>query len=96
MKIREINNSWFAKLIGYSITLYPFILFNGIPSEIMRNHEYIHVEQIRKHGVFKFYYMYVCYYLSGRISGMDHLTAYYSIPFEIEAYGRQNEERVNA
>ena len=95
-KIREIENSRLAKFIGFNITLYPFIFYYGVPLKTTRNHEFIHVEQIRKLGVFKFYFMYLYYYYSNRNKGMDHLTAYYAIPFEIEAYGRQNEERVNA
>lgn len=59
------------------ITLYPFIFYNGEPSDWVRKHERVHIDQIRKHGVLKFYILYLWYW---KKYGYD------MNPFEIEAY----------
>lgn len=92
MKIIEIENSRIAKLLNASITLYPFILYDGIPSKQTRKHESVHIEQIRKIGVFTFYKLYLMYYIGYRFAGLNHNRAYMKIPFEQEAYARENEE----
>ncbi len=55
-------------------------------------HEVAHCAQYRKHGAWRFRARYLAAYFKNRFSGMDHLKAYRSIPFEIEA--REVEEQV--
>ena len=86
MKIIEIENSKIAKLFGYSMTLYPFILYVGVPTETIRKHEMVHVKQIQTLGVLYFYVTYLNYYIKGRMSGLNHNDAYMAIPYEVEAY----------
>ena len=89
MKIHHIFNSRLAALLGYSITLYPFIFYIGEPSFSLMIHELTHIRQIKEEGVFKFYFKYLSFYLTGRYKGLDHETAYLSIPYEVEAYAAQ-------
>ena len=55
-------------------------------------HEVAHCTQYRKHGAWRFRARYLAAYFKNRMRGMDHLKAYRSIPFEIEA--REVEEQV--
>jgi len=70
-----------------AITLYPFVFFaERNPPPFLVNHERIHIDQIKKHGIFTFYYGYVREYIRNRLAGMDHWNAYNSISYEQEAY----------
>ncbi len=92
MKIRRVYNSWIPQLLNVgAITLYPFILFSrsvaGIkhhrkyPEQLFK-HEYIHIEQVRRLGWFKFYFLYL----------VDNAkNGYNENKYEIEAYSRQTE-----
>lgn len=72
-----ICKRWFLpKWIG-GITLYPFIFYQGEPSEALRKHEQVHVEQIKRIGVIKFYALYIYYNVK---------YGYEKNPFEVEAY----------
>lgn len=88
MKIRIIHSSIIPKILKVgAITLYPLILFaDNNPSKKLINHELIHVEQIKRIGVIRFYLSYVLYYFAGRLERKSHLESYMSIPFEVEAY----------
>ena len=55
-------------------------------------HEVAHCLQYHKHGAWRFRARYLASYFKNRMRGMDHLKAYRSIPFEIEA--REVEEQV--
>ncbi len=90
MKIIEVQNSALAKLLGYNITLYPFILYVGVPTEKVKKHEFVHIAQIQKLGVMKFYASYLWFYLRNRISGLNSFDAYMANPYEIEAYAKEN------
>ena len=80
MKVREvICKRWFLNSGIGAITLYPFIFFHGIPTEKLRKHEYIHVEQIRRLGWFKFYFLYFYYSIT---------VGYKNNPLELETYGK--------
>lgn len=91
MKIRRVYNHWIPQLLNASaITLYPFILFSksiiGLkgtqhPAHLFK-HEYIHIEQIRRMGWFKFYFFYLV---------ENAQTGYDDNKYEIEAYLRQAE-----
>ena len=70
-----------------AIVLYPFVLYcDPEPSEEITKHEEVHLEQIRRLGVIKFYTRYVLEYFQGRKRGMSHYQAYRNISFEREAY----------
>ena len=55
-------------------------------------HEVAHCLQYHRHGAWRFRARYLAAYFKNRMSGMNHLRAYRSIPFEIEA--REVEEQV--
>lgn len=75
-----------------AIVLYPLVLFaDKKPSGIIRKHEEIHLQQIRRDGPFTFYFKYVQSYLSGRVNGLNHDEAYRAIPYEQEAYAYQGQ-----
>ena len=92
MKIRRVYNHWIPQLLNVgAITLYPFILFSrsvaGIKThrkepEHLFKHEYIHIEQVRRLGWFKFYFLYL---VDNAKNGYDENK------YEIEAYTRQIE-----
>lgn len=66
---------------------YPFVLFaSKNPSAELENHEGIHVQQIERDGVLRFYTMYLLEYLKFRKAGLNHDQAYRSISYEKEAY----------
>lgn len=67
--------------------------FKHEPSRTLWHHEMIHQEQMDRHGIFKFYVIYVWDYIKLRIKGHNHWNAYMRIPFEVEAYRRENEWR---
>jgi hypothetical protein len=92
MKVREVYNSIIPKIFGaQAITLYPFIFYyDYTPNRALRNHEYIHIKQIRRDGFLKFYLSYILIYLWFRIIGKSHNVAYLSIPYEKEAYKNQH------
>jgi len=91
MKIRRVYNHWIPQLLRVgAITLYPFILFSRKQFTLSREeytrdlfkHEYIHIEQVRKMGWFKFYLFYII---------ENTKTGYEKNKYEIEAYDRQTE-----
>ena len=96
MKVRYRKGTKLAKWItnkinSDAITLYPYVFFKEeSPPQTLINHENVHVNQIRKLGVFTFYASYAAYYLMFRRKGMSHEKAYESIPFEVEAYQLEN------
>lgn len=91
MKIKEIENSKIAALLGYNIVLYPFVLYVGVPTERVRKHEMAHVEQIKQWGVLNFYRLYIMFYVGYRMAGMSHEKAYRNIPFEVEAREKETQ-----
>lgn len=93
MKIRRKYNHWFPQLLRVgAITLYPFILYSQDKYHLQRReegylthlfkHEYIHIEQVRRMGWFKFYFLYI-------IEGMKN--GYENNKYENEAHERQVE-----
>lgn len=93
MKIRRVYNHWIPQLLNVgAITLYPFILFarttialrgGKFPTAMqLLKHEYIHIEQVRRLGWLKFYFLYV----------IEHAkNGYKQNKYEIEAHDRQTE-----
>jgi hypothetical protein len=55
-------------------------------------HEVAHCLQYQRHGPWRFRARYLAAYFKNRLRGMDHLSAYRGIPFEVEA--REAEEQV--
>lgn len=55
-------------------------------------HELVHQEQICRHGVMRFYFIYVWEYLRNLRRYRNHDEAYRQIPFEVEAYAREGDE----
>jgi hypothetical protein len=52
---------------------------------ILLVHELIHVRQWGELGVIRFIWRYLTAYISGRMRGRDHRSAYLAIPLEVEA-----------
>ena len=70
------------------------ILFKGDESDVsptLLRHELIHQEQIDRHGIARFYLIYLRDYLLNLYRLRNHDAAYRNIPFEKEAFERQNE-----
>jgi hypothetical protein len=83
MKIYEIIcKKWLLAKKIQAITLYPFIFYNGIPKSTTIKHEHVHIKQIQRLGVIKFYITYLYY-------SMKH--GYEGNPLEIEAYIKQDD-----
>lgn len=61
-------------------------------SAVLLQHELIHQEQIERHGILRFYTVYLRDYLANLWRLRNHQRAYRNIPFEIEAYAREREE----
>lgn len=87
--IMNIYNCRFLKPLNINaIVLYPFILYyDKKPLEEIMRHESVHIDQIKKNGVVKFYSRYLTEYCQGRWQGLNHYQAYRNISFEREAYG---------
>lgn len=70
-----------------AIVLYPFVLYcDANPSKVIISHEQIHLNQIKRDGVFIFYLRYITDYLKGRRQGLNHYQAYRNIQYEKEAF----------
>jgi hypothetical protein len=61
-------------------------------SDRLIRHELVHQVQMRRHGVIRFYFIYVWEYLRNLRIYRNHDEAYLNIPFEIEAYARETDE----
>lgn len=57
---------------------------------ILIKHELVHQRQMDKHGVLKFYLIYVKDFLIQLVKHRNWFKAYYNIPFEVEAYKQQD------
>ena len=91
-----IEDSVIPKLLSVfitinAITLWPFIISRSRLNEQVLNHEKIHIKQQQELLIVGFYLMYVYYWLRGVWRFWDTQFAYYSIPFEIEAYEHEDE-----
>jgi hypothetical protein len=88
----KITNCKFLKTLKINaIVLYPFVLYcDRTPSEDIISHEQVHLDQIKRDGVIKFYAKYLREYIKGRRCGLSHYEAYRSICYEREAYGDED------
>ena len=69
-----------------AITLWPFIISRNKLNKQVLNHEMIHIKQQQELFIIGFYILYVYYWIKGLMYYHDAQQAYYSIPFEMEAY----------
>jgi hypothetical protein len=83
-----VRNSLLAKVLNVNgIVLYPFVfLAPKDPDVYLLNHELIHLAQIKRLGVIRFYYSYLKEYALYRAQKLSHDEAYRAISFEREAY----------
>jgi len=84
--------SYIAPITIGAITLGPFIFSRGVMDEDTRQHEAIHWQQYIDCAIIGFPLLYLFYYIWGYIKYRDQLPAYLSIPFEQEAYVKEQEE----
>ena len=93
-----IENSKIPKMLSIfininAITLYPFIISRGEMSETTIRHEKIHIVQQAELLLIGFYLLYAFYWTYYRvIEGYSSHSAYMAIPFEREAYAKQEDE----
>jgi len=90
MKIRRKYNNWIPKILRVgAITLYPFILWSRDKTFLNENmdytkrvfkHEYVHIDQVRRMGWFKFYFKYLV---------EQYHTGYKQNRYELEAWDKQ-------
>lgn len=95
MKIKPKFNSKLAKLLRVeAITLYPYIFFAHDEEYSMKYriiaHEMVHIEQVRRLGFLKMYWLYLVDYLRLRLTGKNHFDAYLALTLEAEAYDKQD------
>jgi hypothetical protein len=95
MKPIIIYNSFITKYFELDgLVLYPFILISekkeNTPLSTLK-HEFIHIEQIKRIGIFQFYYQYLHYILKSFNETDDLSRAFIENKFEEEAYNRENE-----
>ena len=72
-----------------AMTLYPFVLFVDKKENVTADllvHEAIHVRQVRREGILKFYLKYYLDWFKLLRSGLSREDAYWKIPYEVEAY----------
>ena len=97
MKIVERKGTWDAKILFYFLgdhihgaTLFPFIFYREkVPDDVLIRHEWVHVQQVRQIGFFRFYLSYYLYYIAGMLAGQAD--PYRQNPWEVEAYAKQSE-----
>ena len=98
MKLRIKFNHWLPRLLGDgAITLYPFILVVcskelALQDDIL-SHEMVHIEQVRTLGWLNFYSHYLWYFFKSYVKTWSFYTAYMAIPFEIEAYAHEHDQK---
>ena len=76
-----------------AITLWPFVIARNKLNPKTLRHETIHIRQQQELLLVGFYLMYTYYWLKGLwTSRGDSQVAYYTIPFEQEAYDNEHDE----
>jgi hypothetical protein len=102
LKVKIRVNHWLPKLLGAdATTIYPWILIAGQltaepADQILLQHEFVHIRQVRAIGWLTFYASYFWQYLKLRLQKKDHDTAYREISFEAEAYAKQSDTPLSA
>jgi hypothetical protein len=81
---------WLRSLRINAIVLWPLVLYADTdPNPELRKHEEIHLQQIKRDGVLRFYSRYLVSYCISRWRGLSHDQAYHAIDYEQEAYAHQ-------
>lgn len=95
MRIRHSHDHFLPKLLGVgAIIIYPFIFYEDAePNPRIVRHEMCHAAQVERRGWIRFYVSYLLFYLASRAMGLDHFASYTSIPYEIEAFGAEDEHK---
>lgn len=92
--ILNIKGIFPLKWLGINaIVIYPIVLYadRKLADQLIK-HEEIHLQQIKRYGVRRFYTRYLLEYLENRKTGMSHDEAYREISFEKEAYAHQGDK----
>tara|TARA_R100001015_G_C4635130_1_gene203604 strand:- start:10370 stop:10738 length:369 start_codon:yes stop_codon:yes gene_type:complete len=84
--------SYIAPIDIGAITLGPIVISRDEMSEITKRHETIHYQQYIELAFIGFPILYLVFWLNNLLKGQDGDTAYYSIPFEAEAYANDEDE----
>lgn len=88
-------NHWFPKITGYHITAPWRTIYFANDRDIITpqtyKHELIHIQQYEQEGAWKFLFNYIKDYVTFRLQGNPHYTAYQMIRYEKEAYAKQYE-----
>ena len=80
------NKKLFGQYDGFSFFVFIFYWKGCKQKDEIINHELIHFYQ-QLEMLFIFHWLlYLLFYGIARLKGKDHMTAYYTIPFEKEAY----------
>lgn len=80
MVYQVVCKRWFLSKKVKAITLYPYIFYNGWPSWRTVDHELVHIDQIHRLGVIRFYALYLWYSIR---------YGYKANPLEVEAYEKE-------
>jgi len=76
------------------ITLGRRIYIEGDDVAAVLRHELVHVRQIRRLGLFRFYWSYIREYVANRRRGLPSAEAYRCISLEREAFAAETEENL--
>jgi hypothetical protein len=76
------------------ITLGRRIYIEGANVEAILRHELVHVRQIQRLGLWRFYWSYIREYLANRRRGLRAAEAYRRISLEQEAFAAETEENL--
>lgn len=76
------------------ITLGRRVYIEGKDVEGILRHELVHVAQIARLGIVRFYWIWIREYLGHRSSGLSAAEAYRRISLEIEAFAAEREEPI--
>ena len=95
MKIKIKYNLRYPRYIGKrGIVLYPYVLISLSEHEARKqyvlHHERIHVQQVRKNTILKFYFIYLYERIINVCKYWNLSKAYRNISYEKDAYERQN------
>jgi len=94
IKVRYTH--WLPRLLRVAaITLYPYIFIAGSKEKTQNRlykHEMTHIWQVVTYGWFRFYISYLLYFAAAWVRYRYWDSAYYTIPYEADAYNKQDEE----
>lgn len=88
MRIRIRDTHWLPRLFGArGVVLYPYILLAGSRARetAVLAHEWVHVRQMRRDGVLKFYATWLWELLRNIFTYRSLRKAYWNIGYELEA-----------